>query len=171
MAKFDWKAVLSKVAPAIATGLGGPMAGVAVSMATKALGVENGDEGALAAAVASADPHVLVQLKQVDNEFRLEIKRMGLTLEQISADDRKSAREMAVATSLTPQIILAAVYTVGYFGMIYALFTGKVDISSEQMQIAGPLIGVMTAAQVQIMNFFYGSSAGSKQKNNLAKAS
>ena len=39
-------------------------------MATKALGLESGDEGALAAAVASGDPNVLVKLKEVDAQVK-----------------------------------------------------------------------------------------------------
>jgi hypothetical protein len=39
MGKLDWRKTLGTVAPAIATALGGPLAGVAVGMAAKALGL------------------------------------------------------------------------------------------------------------------------------------
>jgi hypothetical protein len=139
-------------------------------MATKALGVESGDEGALAAAVASGDPSVLVKLKEVDANFKLELKRMDIELEQINASDRNSARDLAKAKGVQPQVILSTVYTVGYFWLLWAMLMGEVIISPDVKGLINTLMGVMTAAQVQIMNFWFGSSAGSKAKTDQMSA-
>ena len=165
MSKFDWKKTLGAVAPTIATALGGPLAGIAVGMATKALGLESGDEGALAAAVASGDPNVLVKLKEVEAQFKLEMKRLDISLEELNTKDRDSARNLAIAKGVLPQVILSAIYTVGYFWMMVELVSGTIKIAEGTENLVLPLIGIMSAAQIQIMNFWFGSSAGSKSKD------
>lgn len=165
MSTFDWKKTLAAVAPALATALGGPMAGVAVGMATKALGIE-GDEDALAVAVASGDPSILVKLKEVDNTFKLEMERLSVDLERIHQGDRVSARELA-KVDMRPQIALSVVFIGGYFAAMFVLhgvlFETK-DINGQLMALFGSLIGVFTRELSGIMQFWFGSSAGSQKK-------
>lgn len=85
---FDWKRTLATVAPVLASAFGGPMAGVAVSMAGKALGLDNATEQDIAEAVASGSPDVLVKLREVDTQFKLEMKRLDVDIERIHASDR-----------------------------------------------------------------------------------
>ena len=165
MTNFDWKKTLATVGPTLAAALGGPMAGIAVSVATKALGIENGDEGALEAAVASGDPNVFVKLKEAEHNFKLELKRLDIQLEEINAGDRDSARKMATAKGLQPQMVISTVYTVGFIWLLYALFDGNVNVPTEHLGLANVLIGMLGAGQTQILNFFFGSSSGSKEKS------
>lgn len=159
-----WVQTLATVAPTIATAVGGPLAGVAVNIAAKELGIE-GDEKALEAAVAAGDPDVLYKLKTAEIEFQKELKRLGIEEQRIAMEDRKSARSLAVAKGTTPQVILSAIYTIGYFWVMYALFAGDVTIADGIKDLATALIGIMSAAQLTIMQFWFGSSAGSKAKD------
>ena len=161
---FDWKKTLATVAPVIATGLGGPMAGVAVKVAADALGIEP-NENALANAVLSGDPNALLKLREADNRYKLEMKRLGVEVQKLDAQDRSSARTMAQNVGIIPQVVLSIVYTVGYFWLLGAIITGGVTIAESMQAIVNTLMGVMTAAQVQIMNFWFGSSSGSKSKD------
>jgi hypothetical protein len=66
---FDWKSVVGTVAPGIATALGGPLAGMAVSTLAKALGVEATEE-AVANVVATNDPKIpIVGIGESTNPF------------------------------------------------------------------------------------------------------
>lgn len=163
MGDFDWKKTLGTVAPMLATALGGPLAGVAVGMATKALGIEN-NPNALAEAVSSGNPDVLVKLKQVDADFRVEMRRLGIKEQEIASLDRASARDMATKTTLKPQAILATVFVVGFIAVLYAVFSGEVTISDDLLKVGMYLLGILSAGITQIMNFFFGSSVGSKEK-------
>jgi hypothetical protein len=167
---FDWKATLKSVAPALATALGGPMAGMAATVAVKALGGEPSgntqtDLQAVSAAVASGDPSVFVKLREAEQNYLLEMERLGLEHENVHAADRASARDLAKSTGTEPQIALSGVYTVGYFALLLVLFSGDVDIGAEYRDITAILLGVMTKAQSDIMQFWFGSSAGSKRKD------
>ncbi len=159
---MDWKRTLATVAPALATALGGPLAGMAVNVATSALGIDP-SESSLSEIVLSGNPDALLILKEADNSFKIELKRLGIELAKIDQEDRDSARELS-KVNMIPQIILSTLYTLGYFVVMYQFVTGDIVIQSESATAFNILLGVLTAAQTQIMNFWFGSSHGSKQK-------
>jgi hypothetical protein len=76
---------------------------------------------------------------------------------------------MAIDTTILPQVSLSIIYTLGYFYLIYGLGSGTITIPESVAQPFNILLGIMTAAQAQIMNFWFGSSSGSKQKTNKLK--
>lgn len=164
---MDWKKIVGTVAPGIATALGGPLAGLAVKAIGGALGLgEGASEEAVAAAVTGANPDQLLALRQADQAFKIKMRELGVDLERIAAADRDSARQLA-KVNLWPHIILSAVYTVGYFMMLYLFMTGSVEISSSLKTEFSIVLGVMTAAQTMIMQFWFGSSSGSKEKDAM----
>ena len=164
---MDWRKTLATVAPAIATALGGPLAGVAVQMAGKAIGLgEGATEGDVEAAVLSGNPDVLVRLREVNAQFEKDMAALGVDLERIHASDRSSARDMAKA-NMMPQIALSFVFIGGYFGAMFALhgvlFQAQ-EINGQVATLFGALIGIFTRELSGIMTFWFGSSAGSKTK-------
>lgn len=163
---FDWKKTLGTVAPALATALGGPLAGMAVGMATKALGIDQ-SEDALAEAVASGNPEIMVKLKQVNADFTVEMKRLDVDLEKIASTDRSSARDMATKTTLKPQIILSTLFVIGFIAVLYGVFGGGVTVTVPMKDAAMYLLGILSTGIMQIMNFFFGSSSGSQIKTQL----
>ena len=167
--KTDWKATLGTVAPTVATVLGGPLAGVAVGMIAKALGMGPGaTEQDLERVVLGATPDTLLRLKEVENQFALEMERLGVDVEKIHAEDRGSAREMA-KTNMTPQIVLSFVFIGGYFAAIFALhgvLFQTTEINDQIIALFGALIGVFTRELSGIMQFWFGSSSGSAKKTD-----
>ena len=161
----DWKKTLAAVAPTLATALGGPLAGAATqAIGAALLGKDRVfDEDMISQAITGANPNQLVDLKKADNDFKLKTKELNI-------DDRKSARKLAVDTSILPQVLLSTIYTVGYFMLMFELISGGITIAPEMAAPFNILLGIMTAAQAQIMNFWFGSSSGSKEKTSkLAK--
>ncbi len=164
---IDWKKTLGAVAPAVAAALGGPLAGVAVSVAAGALGLgEGATQEDLQKAVLGATPETLLKLKECENTFKLEMERLEVDIERINAGDRASAREMAAKTTLGPQIILATLFTTGFILVLYTLFSGEEAINAKMMQPAMYVLGILSAGMMQIMNFFFGSSTGSMRKTD-----
>ena len=159
---MDWIRTLAAVAPAIATAIGSPIAGLAVKIATDALGISS-DKESLEKAILSGSPEMLYKLKEADLNFKLEAKKLGIDLEKIHAEDRSSARELA-KVNMTPQIILSTIYTAGYCAVLWQFVSGEVNIPPELESTFNVILGVLTAAQTQIMNFWFGSSSGSKDK-------
>jgi hypothetical protein len=160
------KDIIVKVAPGLAAGLGGPMAGAATAFILKSLGLKVGEEDQAIEALKTS-PDAILKLKLAEIDFKKFLEEGKIKLFEMDVQDRASARSLAVAQGLTVQTALAIVYTIGYFTMIFGIMTGELHIpnaSGEQALFAG-LIGVMTGAQVQILNFFFGSSSSSARKD------
>jgi len=156
------KGLLGTLAPTIATAVGGPMGGVAMKfLADKFVG---GDTGKVEDFLLSANPETLKSLKVADMEFKRDMAGLGVDLEKIASADRDSARDLAKDQGIMPQVILSLVYSIGYFVVMFMFMAGKIAVPAEHAVMFGGLLGVLSAAQLQIMNFWFGSSAGSKQK-------
>lgn len=167
---MDWKKTLAQVAPTLASAFGTPMAGVAVKMGLNALGITEGEETDLEAAVLSGSPDTLLKLKTADHDFKKAMRDLDIKELSLDVDDRNSARSMAKVKGLIPQIVISVVYTVAYGVVLYCFMTGKINVPEGQQILFGTLIGILTGAQVQILNFWFGSSSGSKEKTAQMRA-
>ena len=167
--EFDWKGLVRTVAPSIAGVFGTPLAGMAVkAVADAVLGpeeVKENQEKKLEAALATASPELLQKIKEADQKFKVDMETLGVDLEKVAADDRASARAREIAVrDRTPQI-LAFSYTLGYFALLFVVMFH--DLPDGAHDLLNTLIGVLSAAQVGIMNYYFGSSAGSARKTEL----
>ena len=158
--------LLEQVAPTIATALGGPLAGLATKTLSNVLfGHEEGDADAISAALQGAGPDQLANLKKIDADFKSKMKELDIDLERIAADDRDSARrrEMALGDH-TPKILAAAV-TIGFFGILFWMFVNGVPKNGNEALLL--MLGALQTAFTGIIAYYFGSSAGSKAKDNL----
>lgn len=169
MSGFDWKSLVGTIAPTLATALGGPMAGMAVkAIAGGLLGDESAGEAEIAAALQGATPADMLRLKEADQSFKLEMEKLGVDLERIAADDRDSARAREIATKDNTPKILAGVIVSGFFATLATI--AFVEIPAGAQQPINILLGSLTALLIQVGNYYFGSSAGSKEKTrHLAK--
>ena len=164
---MDWKKIVGTVAPGLATALGGPLAGLAVKAIGGALGLSEGaSEDDVAVAVSGANPEQLLALKQADQAFKVKMRELYVDLERLAGQDRASARDIA-KVNMWPHIVLSTIYTFGYFAMLYLFMTGNVEIATSLKTEFSIVLGVMTAAQTMIMQFWFGSSSGSKEKDAM----
>lgn len=157
--------LLGQVAPTIATALGGPLAGMAVKTLSEALlGRVDGTAQDVSAALAIASPDQLAQIKQIDADFRVRMKELDIDLERISVNDRESARNLQAQTQDWIPRVLALLITVGFFGILaYMLLNGMPKSGTEALLM---MLGALGTAWTGVVNFYYGSSAGSKAKTD-----
>lgn len=159
---FDWKNLIATVAPVLGSALGGPMAGMAVKSISSALGLSDGaSEKDVSAALQNASPEILAEIQKADQVFAVEMEKLGVDLEKIAADDRNSARDMQKANKSKIVPILAGLTVAGFFGVVFWVLTGKVSIEST---LLGFVLGQVSAKAEQVYNYYFGSSAGSKEK-------
>ncbi len=161
---MNWKKLVATVAPVLGSALGGPFGGMASKwLAGELLGDENAGEKALEQAITSASPDTMLKIKQLDNDFELELERIGLQKEQLVVEDRKDARQL-FKVDKRPQIVLSGIFIGGYFALVWAIITGGFQVPPDQSALVATLIGVLTAGVANIMQFWFGSSSGSKDK-------
>lgn len=166
----DLLPVVQSVAPALATALGGPLAGIATkTIADKLLGNPGADETEVAAAIQGATPEILAKLREIDREFQVRMRELDIDLDRISAQDRIDARSMAKSLGLLPQMLISLALHVAFAFTIYVVFVESFEFSDTQERIVMYLLGILSAGLVQSWNFFLGSSAGSAAKTEIIK--
>ena len=161
----DWKKILGGIAPTIATAMGGPMAGAAVKFLSNSLmGHNDATEDEIKDYLVSADPQQLANIKEIDNNFKAKMKELDVDIYKLNVENTKSARSMAEKTTMWPQIILSSIFVVGYFAILILLASGIFVIPEQIKDTLILLLGVMTREMPTIMQFWFGSSFGSKKK-------
>ena len=167
IAKFG--PLLGQVAPSIATALGGPLAGVAVRTLSNALfGHEDASEQQVSEALSTASPDQLAAIKKIDADFKVQMKSLDIDLERIAAGDRDSARQMQQNTKDSTPKILAYFITFGFFGaLVWILVFGLPQTGLEVLLM---MLGSLSTSWTGVVQFYYGSSAGSKAKTDALSA-
>lgn len=150
--------LVKTAAPTVATALTGPAGGAVVSMIAKQFGVEN--------SVEAVTKHL-----QANPEAAIKLKELDLKELELQNADRDSARkrEMEVVKSdahfITKNITsLLAIGTVAG-AMIMTGLVFFVDFPDSQENIIIFVLGFLSSAATQVLSYYFGSSAGSKDKD------
>jgi len=158
---MEW---LNQIAPGIATALGGPLAGLAVTAISKALNIDEKDvQSTIESGKLSADQ--LASLKQAEIELQAKAQELGLNFEKLATDDRKSAREMQISTKSFVPALLSFLVVTAWVLIQYFLLTHV--IAQEMRELVARILGTLDAALLLVLNFYFGSSSGSQQKDEL----
>jgi len=155
--------LLKGVAPGLATAVAGPMGGMAVKMIADKLGVPANEQAV--ADHLSAHPEHMVKLQEID-------------LEKIKAHyaemDSARNREIAVASSANVPILnklVTPILALGVTALSFVLFAILifVEVRPEAKDILIYILGVLSAAVTQVLSYYFGSSQGSKDKDDQKK--
>ena len=180
---MDWKAVGSKIlnaAPMVGTLLGGPVGGMAgglIKMVGGALGLEPEETTPdRVLQIIEQDPQALLKLKEMEMANAVELQRLVLQQDQMYLQDRQDARrrqwesEKATGKRDTNLYVLAYLFTLGFFVTIIVM-TGlalsnkmPAGIPDYVVFLLGNLFGTLTAGVGAVVQYFFGSSKGSKDK-------
>ena len=153
---------IEQLAPTIASCLGGPLAGMAVEAISKAIGVDpNAVQDTINSGKLTAEQ--IASIQQAEIALKAKAQEMNLDFEQLAVQDRKSARDMQVTTKSWIPPLLAIIITLGFFGILAGMMTGRVT-SSEALMI---MLGSLGTAWTGIIAFYFGSSASSQNKDQL----
>ena len=156
----DLISMVSKFAPSIATALGSPLAGMAVSALASRFNVADDVEAVTKAIMA--DPEAEAKIKQLEHD----------KFKAILADkDSARKREMAVvASDSAPYVnkVVTPALALGVTGLSFVLFAVLifVEVKPEAKDILIYILGVLSAAVTQILSYYFGSSMGSKDKGD-----
>lgn len=161
----DLIGLLKSVAPALATTVAGPLGGAAVAAIASKFGVENSVEKVTQAVAAmKSDPEMMAKLEEVQLEFA-----------KIEAENTKDARAMQVAAlqqadAFSKRFVayLSAFWSI--MAVTYIGFVTFVDIPEKNLRFVDTILGFMLGTVVAtVLNFWLGSSAGSRAKDSQPK--
>jgi hypothetical protein len=116
------------------------------------------------------DPEVIAQWQQAAREHERDLIQMVFA---DKADAR--AREVALATSQNAPLlnkIVTPALALGVVTLSFVLFAILifVDVQMEAKDILIYILGVLSAAVTQILSYYFGSSQGSKDKDEALEA-
>lgn len=158
---MEW---LKTIAPTIATALGGPLAGMAVSAVAKAIGVSPDEvQDVISSGKLTAEQVASIQLAEL--ELKKQAQSMNLDFAKLIAEDKKSARDMQIATKSWIPPVMALGVTCGFFGILFGLMYGQIQ-HAPQIDI---MLGSLGTAWTGIISFYFGSSASSQAKTELLR--
>jgi energy-converting hydrogenase Eha subunit A len=155
--------LLKGAAPGLATMVAGPMGGMAVKAIASKLGVEP-TEQAVADHLAM-NPEHMVKLAEID-------------LDKIKAHyaemDSARNREIAIASSANVPMLnklVTPILALGVTALSFVLFAILifVEVRPEAKDILIYILGVLSAAVTQVLSYYFGSSQGSKDKDDQKK--
>lgn len=169
---MTFKSVFKEIFPFLsaASSLGGPLGTMAAARIGAALGVDKVEADKIQEKLAEGmmNPETLAKLKQAEHEFELQMRAMGFEniqkLEQIAAEDRANARAREIAVKDRLPAVLAVSVTIGFFLLITLIVFRTIPMESQA--IVNIMVGSLGTAWVGIINYYFGSSAGSAAKNS-----
>jgi hypothetical protein len=150
-----------------AAAAGGPLGTMAANAIGKTLGADKVDD--IEQAIAGATPEQMVELKKTEDAFALQMAQLKFEsvekIEEISAADRDSARKREIAVRDKTPMIIAFAITGGFFTLLFILVRHAVPEGSRD--VLNIMLGSLGTAFVGIINYYFGSSAGSAEKTKL----
>lgn len=166
------KQVLGTVAPTVLTALGGPFGALAAAILHAALGTV-GDEKAADAALSAASPDTLAAIKKAEMDLQAKLSELGIQREQLVFQDLASARQMQ-ETTRDPTAARLAWLVIGGFLAFSVAEAVAMTIYPEQVakipaaawSTIGVILGYLANEAKQAAAFYFGSSAGSQQKDD-----
>ena len=154
--------LLGDVAPALATVVAGPLGGAAVSAIAKQFGVEDTVEAVTKA--ISSDPDAALKLAQIDLE--------KLKMQYANTADARDMQKIALQQSDTFSKRFT-MYLTTFWSICAAIYIGCitfVDIPMGNVRFADTILGFILGTVIATMlNFWFGSSIGSKEKAEAAR--
>ena len=104
---------------------------------------------------------------------KLAIKKLMLEAEKEAfakeVEDRKSARDLYKDDAII-QKVLAALFTVAYFGITFVMFnyfvTKAIDLGEFEISFISTIFGAMSAKVNTIIDFFFGGSSKKNEQTN-----
>lgn len=165
----DIKPWVAKVAPMLGTALGGPLGGAAGAIIGSALGLKDASPQSIQDAIktGSLTGDQILALKQAEESFQIQMAAMGYkdaeAMAELAFKDRDSARAREIAVRDKTPMILASVYTVGFFAILARMLVKGVPKDGGEALLI--LLGALAAGSAQVLSYYFGSSSGSAAKD------
>ena len=154
------KTLVGTVAPTIGTALGGPMGGMAANMISEVLGCDP-EPKKIQKAMETATPEQLAQLKKVEADFEVQMKKLDIDLFALETADVQDARTK-FGKDWTAKIIGIATLG-GFLGYIFLITLMPPEANSEAL--VNLVLGYLGGLASAIISFYFGALRTNKTTN------
>ena len=163
----NWKEIVKGIAPVIGTALGGPMMGSTVKyLATELLGDENATQDSVENYIQNANPDQLLDIKKLDNDFKIKMEKLGVDVFKLEVEDRNSARTQHKYSRMPTLIciMLTLMVSAGAGAMMYT------SIPEDNSDILFMLFGQVMTAWTASIAYWVGTTRSSNEKSKAIEA-
>jgi hypothetical protein len=181
---FDLKSVIASVAPTLATMLGGPLAGTAITALEGAFGLAPGaGMGAITQIVQTGGmtPEIISSVRAADQKHAEVVSQQGIDLQKLNLahdeamaataeQDRVSARTREVSVRDNTPKVLTYLYTVALFAVIgveFAIGIKQIPIDPLVKSTLDTLFGVLLTMVIGSKEYYLGTSSSDAHKTEL----
>lgn len=170
---MNWLDTLKTLAPTVATALGGPLAGAAVSAIGSVLGISEPTQDKISKAFADGQltAETLGEIRKLELQYQNEEKERGFKYaeleyktDELIAKDRDSARQMQIATHSKMPAILTILVTIGFFSVLGALLAMP-ELKANEIVLV--MVGQLSAVWGACVAFYVSTTYSSANKNQL----
>lgn len=161
---MEW---LKAIAPTVASALGGPLAGVAVSILADKLGVKDATQDKIKEVLTNGNlsGEQIAAIKVAELDLKGREQELGFKFAELEIRDRDSARQMQVATKSPVPGFLAVGITAGFFTILLGMGLGSFNATDNQAMLI--MLGSLGTAFAQVLNYYFGSTKGSADKTDM----
>ena len=135
------------------------------AIADAIIGDSTADESLVEQAILAAHPETLLKLRQADYDFHKAILASQTTAERIAMEDRASARARETALKDNAPTMIGTAVILGFFTVLGVMIF--VDLPAGAQNEFAILLGALATMTAAVVNYLFGSSAGSKEKTQL----
>ena len=165
---MNWLDTIKKLAPTVASALGGPLAGIAVTAIGELFNIASPTTAKIQEAIenGSLTGEQISGIRQLELKLKSEEAERGFKYAELEFKDRDSARNMNIQTGAkTPAVLtwIIVAIVLGLEGMI--LFNGMPVGVSEI--VTGRILGTLDMSLMMVLAFWFGTTYGSGRKTDL----
>jgi hypothetical protein len=166
---MDFTQVIKTIAPTVASALGGPLAGMAVSALGSIFGISEPTQDKIKDAITNAQmtPEQVAQIKALELQYQNDEKERQFKYAELEFKDLDSARQRDMQTKDNVNRNLAYTIVAAFIALVGATLLGVAKVDSV---LAGTLVGYLSAKCEQVLAYYFGSSRGSERKSELLAA-
>jgi hypothetical protein len=161
---MDWIGTLKTLAPTVATALGTPLAGAAVAALGSIFGMSQPTQDSVEKMFIDGQltPEHVAEIRKLELQYQNDEKERGFRYAELAFKDVADARKLAADTKSTTPTVLSYGILIGGGFMIASVLYGWAKADSV---LAGTLIGYAVSEMKQVLQYWFGSSIGSKDKD------
>ena len=168
---MNWLDTIKTIAPVVASALGGPLAGAAVTAIGGMFGIAEPTQDKIKAAIENGQMtgEQISGIRALELKLKADESERGFKYSELEFKDRDSARNMNIQTGAkTPAVLtwIIVAIVLGLEGMI--LFNGMPQGVSEL--VTGRILGTLDMSLMMVLAFWFGTTYGSSKKTELLNA-
>ena len=167
---MEFTQIIKTLAPTVASVLGGPLAGIAITALGDIFGIGEPTQEKIAGVIANAQmtPEQVARIKMLELQYQNDERERRFKYAELEFKDLDSARRREAAVRDDTNRVLAFCVVGAFIALVSTTLLGYTKVDSV---LAGTLVGYLSAKCEQVLSYYFGSSRSSERKTELLAAS